>query len=73
MTNTYVGSVIQGSNTSVITGDITSWLLGPVGGVNPLKQHWLPPTLTSDLMGPPFGNNDVYYQWTGSGYNITTI
>jgi len=72
MTNTYVGTVLQGTNVSTIpTGYSLLALQEPVGGVDPLTNNiGLPPTLTSDPNGPPFGNNDVYYQWTGSGYNI---
>lgn len=44
-------------------------LMAPVSTNLTAAGIGLPANLTSDPTGPPSGNNDVWFQWTGGGYN----
>jgi hypothetical protein len=75
MTNTFVGVVAQGTNSTTIhTGFNLIALQEPIS-TNPLVSGFGLPPLNSDPNGPAGalnnggGTNDVYYQWSGSGYN----
>ena len=75
MTNTYTGTVFQGTNYSLIKGGYNLVSLQvPIATNATVAGYGLPP-LTSDPNGPAGvladgnGTNDVYNAWTGIGFN----
>ncbi len=75
MTNTFAGTVFQGTNYSLIKGGYNLISLqAPISTNITIAGYGLPP-LTSDPNGPAGvyndgnGTNDVYFQWAGLGYN----
>jgi hypothetical protein len=75
MTNTYTGTVFQGTRYTTIYGGYNLIALQVPISTNALVAGYGLPPLNSDPNGPTGasgngdGTNDIYMQWAGTGYN----